>query len=100
MRRIAIPFCFSVVVKAYGKTANASGEALYQFAEKEVAARGWILAPSYVRGHRISEFPHRVHSELHVNQFEESPQSHQWVLEIHIADPQRRFGAFYQDILL
>lgn len=87
-------------VKAHWKSTKASGEALYQFAEQEARARGWILAPSYVRGHRISEFPHRVHSELHVNELEQSPAPLQWVLEIHISEPQLKFGAFYEDILI
>jgi methionine aminopeptidase len=86
-------------VKAVWLKDGVQGKELYRIAEEEAAKLGWKLAPSYVRGHRLSEFPHSFHSELHVDQLDFCPAPKRWVLEIHICDPQFKFGAFYEDLL-
>jgi hypothetical protein len=60
---------------------------------------GWELAPSYVRGHRLSEFPHSMYSDLTLDTVDYTPATHRWVLEVHICDPAKKFGAFYEDVL-
>ena len=86
-------------VKAQWQRHGTTGKDLYQFAQAQAAERGWLLAPSYVRGHRLSEFPHSFYSKLHIDELDYSPAPNRWVLEIHICDPQMRFGAFYEDML-
>lgn len=76
-----------------------TGIELYHYAEEQAAERGWILAPSYVRGHRLSEFPHSFYTKLHVDELDFAPLPNRWVLEIQICDPDLRFGAFYEDTL-
>ena len=89
---------FDGVAKHWQKT-GASGQALYEYAGKLAGEMGWELAPSYVRGHRLSEFPHSMYSGLTLDTVDYTPASHRWVLEVHICDPSKKFGAFYEDAL-
>lgn len=86
-------------VREHWQSSRATGVDLYLFAEARATALGWILAPTYVRGHRLAEFPHSFHSKLRVDELDFSPGSSRWVLEIHICDPSLRFGAFHEDLL-
>jgi Xaa-Pro aminopeptidase len=86
-------------VKDHWQRQKVSGKALYEFAEEQAQRRGWVLAPSYVRGHRLSEFPHSFHSKLQVDELAFCPSPQRWVLEIHVCDPKLTFGAFYEDLL-
>lgn len=78
---------------------RASGVALYDFAAREAARMGWVLNPR-TAGHRLSDFPHRIHhtGKLAAAPYEPSPAL--WVLEIQIAHPERPIGAFFEDLLL
>ena len=89
---------FDMVADHWRKT-GASGQVLYDYAGKIARDLGWELAPSYVRGHRLSEFPHSIYSDLTLDAVEYTPASHRWVLEVHICDPSMKFGAFYEDVL-
>ena len=40
----------------------ATGIELYRLLHTEATEAGWLLHPSYVRGHRLTEFPHRLFS--------------------------------------
>jgi Xaa-Pro aminopeptidase len=76
-----------------------SGAQLYAFAEQFAADMGWRSIPNYVRGHRVADFPHRIHWQGDLAACETTPTPDRWVLEIQIADPQLRFGAFFEDVL-
>ncbi len=76
-----------------------TGQQLYAFAKQCAEQKGWILAPSYVQGHRLSEFPHSFHTKLNVAGLDFTPKAMRWVLEIQICDPSLQFGAFYEDVL-
>ncbi|MEY4630199.1 MAG: hypothetical protein RIQ81_319 [Pseudomonadota bacterium] len=76
-----------------------TGQELYRFATARAEMRGWVLAPDYVRGHRLSEFPHSFHSKMALEQAEFSPTPDRWVLEIQICHRDMKFGAYYEDIL-
>ena len=51
-------------------------------------------------GHRLSDFPHSAHYDGPLAEVEFRPNPNLWVLEIAIAHPERKFGAFYEDLLL
>jgi methionyl aminopeptidase len=76
-----------------------TGRALYDHAERTAAARGWRLNRD-LSGHRLSEFPHSVHYDGAMATVDFSPAPMLWVLEIAIIHPERKFGAFYEDLLL
>lgn len=89
----------------FKKTAGAwrekrlTGSALYQFAEEEARRLGWNLAPSYVRGHRLGEFPHSFYTKSKISAQDFVPATARWVLEIQLSHPEGAFGAFFEDIL-
>ena len=76
-----------------------TGRDLWSFCTQETQKRAWILNPSYVRGHRISSFPHKLLTKAKMPELDWSPQANVWVLEVQICHPERNFGAFYEDIL-
>ena len=79
---------------------NTNGPALYEYASKIAQELGWLLNPPYVRGHRISDFPHSIHHGGSLQEFGEHPRAERWVLEIQIRHPTKDLGAFHEDILL
>jgi hypothetical protein len=76
-----------------------SGVQLYDFAASRASEMGWVLDPD-LPGHRVSDFPHAALHTGSLAGFAETPSSMRWILEIHLVDPHRRFGAFYEDMLL
>jgi methionyl aminopeptidase len=45
-------------------------------------------------GHRISDFPHAAIHTGSLAEFAMTPAAMRWILETHLVDPKRRFGAF------
>lgn len=76
-----------------------SGQKLYEFADKTAKSMGWELNFD-LPGHRVSDFPHATIYTGSLADFELSPSAMRWILEIHVRDPQKRFGAFFEDMLL
>jgi methionyl aminopeptidase len=76
-----------------------TGRALYDYAERTAAEKGWRLNRD-LSGHRLSEFPHSVHYDGTMATVDFRPSPLLWMLEIAIIHPERKFGAFYEDLLL
>jgi len=76
-----------------------TGRALYEVATSKAEERGWRLNMD-LSGHRLSDFPHSVHYDGSLAEVDLPPSPNLWVLEIAIAHPEQRFGAFYEDLLL
>jgi Xaa-Pro aminopeptidase len=76
-----------------------TGRELYDYAERKAADKGWRLNRD-LSGHRLSEFPHSVHYDGAMAAVDFRPSPLLWVLEIAIIHPERKFGAFYEDLLL
>ncbi len=76
-----------------------SGQALYAHADRQARAMGWELNFD-LPGHRISDFPHAAIHTGSLADLEIAPSEMRWILEIHLLDPRRRFGAFFEDMLL
>lgn len=76
-----------------------TGQALYDFAERRAREAGWTLKHE-VKGHRVSDFPHAIYRAGDLGDFDATPASGLWVLEIHLEHPTRPFGAFYEDLLI
>lgn len=75
------------------------GTELYRFAQNEVAKMGYLLYPSYVKGHRLSEFSHQKYTTIGMADLDFYPSEKRWVLELQICDKSLTFGAFYEDLL-
>jgi methionyl aminopeptidase len=76
-----------------------TGQALYAFADETARAMGWELNFD-LPGHRVSDFPHATIYTGSLADLEATPSAMRWILEIHLRDPQNRFGAFFEDMLL
>lgn len=76
-----------------------SGRALYEFADRTAKSMGWEMNFD-LPGHRVSDFPHAAIHTGSLAEFDASPSAMRWILEVHLRDPQGRFGAFFEDMLL
>jgi Xaa-Pro aminopeptidase len=86
-------------VRAVWDQQGLSGRQLYAFAQKTAQAMGWELNFD-LPGHRVSDFPHAAIHTGSLADFDQAPSAMRWILEIHLRDPQHRFGAFFEDMLL
>jgi methionyl aminopeptidase len=86
-------------VRAEWFTHGRTGRELYDHATSVAAGYGWKLNMD-LSGHRLSDFPHSAHYDGPLAEVEFRPNPNLWVLEIAIAHPERKFGAFYEDLLL
>ncbi|SIT40184.1 Xaa-Pro aminopeptidase [Paraburkholderia piptadeniae] len=76
-----------------------TGADLYRHAREAASNAGWLLDLD-VAGHRISDYPHTAIHAGTLAQFDRRPAAMRWVAECHIRDPEGRFGAFFEDLLL
>lgn len=76
-----------------------TGEALYQYAEQLCSALGYQLNLA-IKGHRLSDFPHKLYQGGNLGDFSGQPRPGVWVLEIQLKHPSLPYGAFYEDVLL
>ena len=86
-------------VAARWRADGLTGQALYEVAVAEAAARGWALNLE-LSGHRVSDFPHKAHYDGALIEQRFVPSPGLWILEIQLRHPTRPFGAFYEDLLL
>jgi Xaa-Pro aminopeptidase len=86
-------------VKEHWEKTGCNGHDLYTFARDEAASRGRKLALEGAAGHRIGDFPHRIHHTGKLKDFGKTPSPDLWILEIHLVDRALKAGAFYEDML-
>lgn len=86
-------------VRAVWSKEKLTGGELYAFADKTAKAMGWELNFD-LPGHRVSDFPHAAIHTGSLAEFDASPAAMRWILEIHLRDPNGKFGAFFEDMLL
>ncbi len=87
-------------VKEFWLTEKPEGVALLKYAQIQTLEMGYLLHPSYVKGHRLSEFPHAIYSKNSLYDFQATPSPARWVLEFQICNPEMSYGAFYEDLLI
>ncbi|MET0856885.1 MAG: M24 family metallopeptidase [Telluria sp.] len=76
-----------------------TGRQLYDYAARRADEMGWKLNLD-LPGHRVSDFPHAAIHTGALADYAVHPSSMRWILEIHLTDPDGRFGAFFEDMLL
>jgi Xaa-Pro aminopeptidase len=86
-------------VKAHWLAGGCTGQELYDFARAQASLRGRTLALEGASGHRIGDFPHRIHHSGRLKDFAKTPSPDLWILEIHLVDRVLSAGAFYEDML-
>lgn len=87
-------------VRNFWRETSLTGVELYEYADKIVQDMGYVLHPSYVKGHRLSEFSHFAYSNQGLGDMTFRPSAERWVLEFQICHPSMKFGAFYEDLLI
>lgn len=85
-------------VAAYWQKNRVEGQRLYEYADKKAKELGYHLNMGS-DGHRIGDFPHQVFFKGSLTECEESVVPNAWILEIHLWSPNRKFGAFFEDVL-
>jgi methionine aminopeptidase len=85
-------------VKNFWMKTHKTGEALYDFAKTVAQNYGFDLNMDQ-DGHRIGDFPHQIHYKGSLKEVSESIVPNAWILEIHLWDRDRKFGAFFEDLL-
>jgi len=85
-------------VSEHFKNNRTTGEKLYEFAKSRAEHYGYILNMGS-DGHRIGDFPHHIHFKGALPETEEVVVPNAWILEIHLYNPDKKFGAFFEDIL-
>lgn len=80
-------------------TLGSTGQELWAKAQDFAGLFGLELAPLYVKGHRISDFPHETITRTKMFDMASVPYPNRWVLEIQVVCPQINRGAFYEDVL-
>lgn len=85
-------------VKEHWLKTKATGVELYEFAKTRAEQHGFHLNMGN-DGHRIGDFPHHIHFKGGLVECEEVVVPNAWILEIHLYNRDRTFGAFYEDIL-
>ena len=86
-------------VKTQWQAGKCTGQELYDYARAQAALRGRTLATQGASGHRIGDFPHRIHHSGKLKDFGKTPSPDLWILEIHLMDRALGMGAFYEDML-
>ncbi|KAG5926472.1 hypothetical protein E4U42_003271 [Claviceps africana] len=98
------------VKAAYDGNPDMSGEELYDIAVKAAEAEGWGFGAP-IAGHIVGSFPHeripRDKIALYItrgngetmNCTDRDGLKRHWILEIHLRDPQGRFGGFFEQLL-
>jgi methionine aminopeptidase len=74
------------------------GEELYDYASERAEHYGYILNLGN-DGHRIGDFPHHIHFKGGIPEMDEVIIPNAWILEIHLLNQTRTYGAFFEDLL-
>lgn len=83
----------------YFKESGRNGIELYNYADEQAGSLGFELNRK-MYGHRLGDFPHALHCKEPLGKQEHRVSFGLWVLEIHIVDPKRNKGSFFEDLIL
>jgi hypothetical protein len=83
---------------SYWTINRVSGEELYDYASERAEHYGYILNLGN-DGHRIGDFPHHIHFKGGLPEMDEVIVPNAWILEIHLLNQTRTYGAFFEDLL-
>jgi Xaa-Pro dipeptidase len=98
---------FNALCRHFFAQAEITGAALYGEAVRLAERSGWIFG-GQIAGHLVGEFPHaripgdkdhyRVSPANPARMHDPDAAGHRknWIIEVHLLDPRRRFGGFYE----
>ena len=101
---------FTACQKHYWQRPQMTGAELYDSVVQACAARGWAFGHSH-SGHLVGPFPHALRQRCHANNYigadnrvsmsapAADGELRHWILEVHLVEPHRQFGAFFEQLL-
>jgi Xaa-Pro dipeptidase len=105
-----LPIVFERVQARFRTGPDITGTELYAFAQQAAADAGWLFGGE-IAGHLITEFPHALtpgnkdltriwpRNPMRMRGPDTLGREKHWILEIHLVDPERRFGGFYKRLI-
>ncbi|HEY3926487.1 MAG TPA: M24 family metallopeptidase [Acidothermaceae bacterium] len=108
--RDALPVVWDAGRDYYHAHPDVTGEQLFAEVVRLSQEAGWEFGGP-IAGHLIGQFPHEKIAgddiELYITPGSDKPmrrtdrtgQPCHWILEVHLVDPQRQIGAFYEELL-
>ncbi|MEG8038658.1 M24 family metallopeptidase [Sphingomonas sp. LR60] len=106
-----LPRQFDLVRARFLSDPDITGDALYAFACQSAEEAGWRFG-GHIAGHIVAEFPHaRLPGAKQLNHIspgnpdrlrdpDGNGAARHWILEIHLVDPDGRYGGFYERLML
>ena len=108
--RDALPRVWQAGRDYFDSHSDVTGAELFDFSVEAARSEGFGWG-SHIAGHLVGEFPHKKiagtatewyimpKSNKSMRRTDPSGRRCHWILEIHLIDPQRRFGGFYEQLL-
>jgi Xaa-Pro dipeptidase len=108
--RDALPELFEVGRAYFDSQEAVTGAELFDFMQRKATENGWIFGGE-IAGHIVGEFPHTKipgaessfviapENPTRLRDPDELGQIKHWILEVHLIDPTRSFGGFYEELI-
>jgi Xaa-Pro aminopeptidase len=105
-----LPVIFQAGRRHFNAHPGITGAQLYAEVARLAGAAGWSLGGTHA-GHLVGEFPHKAIDGAAIESYiapgngnpmrrrDKAGRVCHWILEIHLTDPARRFGGFYEQLL-
>jgi len=108
--RDALPEMFKIGRAHFDSNDALTGADLFDFMRQQAADRGWTFGGE-IAGHIVGEFPHTKipgaessfviapENPGRLRDPDENGNIKHWILEVHLIDPSRSFGGFYEELI-
>lgn len=96
--------------KHFAAHPDITGAELYAYVRGLAESEGWEFGNAHA-GHLVGEFPHErihgdqvtlyIHGDNHdrLRQLDKNGHERHWILEVHLVDRERQYGAFFEELL-
>jgi Xaa-Pro aminopeptidase len=105
-----LPLVFESGREAFAASPGITGQELHEIVTRLAREAGWVPG-GWHAGHLVGEFPHETIDGAKIESYiapgnttplrrtDRAGQRCHWILEIHLTDPRRKFGGFYEQLL-
>ena len=105
-----LPVVVAAGREAFAADPGITGKQLYEVVAQRAADAGWVPG-GWHAGHLVGEFPHEEIDGADIESYiapgnttplrrtDRAGRRCHWILEIHLTDPRRGFGGFYEQLL-
>jgi Xaa-Pro dipeptidase len=106
-----LPRIFDELKQYFETHPDVTGAELYRFAQDGAQASGWLFGGA-IAGHIVGQFPHALipgdkdfyrvgpANQTRMRDPNAKGETKYWILEVHLVDPDRTFGGFYERLLV